>query len=502
MLFNSLEFIYLFMPLVLVVFYCLKYYHWENATIWWLIIASLSFYAWWSPPHLVLLIGSVIFNFLIHKLILRSYSLVILTFGIIINLSLLGYFKYADFLIGNFNLVTGDDVPALQIILPLAISFFTFQQISFLLDTHNRKITKCDFSKYCLFVVFFPQLIAGPIVLQKHTINQFNISHFYRKIFANFSVGITLFIIGLFKKIVIADSMSPIVGGVFSLAEAGEPVPFAAAWMGSIAYTFQIYFDFSGYCDMALGLARMFGIRLPINFNSPYKAINIVDFWRRWHITLSLFLRNYLYFPLGGNRHGIARRYLNLTITMVLGGLWHGASWNFVFWGFLHGLFLTINHAWNFFIPKDNFMPNFIAKCLSHSVTMFGVIIAWVFFRAESFSAAQAILKGMFGYEEVYQYKLWENIYAENLYFWYFAPAIAAIIYLTPNAAELARKYRPAIEFSYNFTRLTWLTRSIFNFLAWRPTLIWGVAFGVLGLASLMQVYRLDELTEFIYFNF
>ncbi|MBL1421631.1 MAG: MBOAT family protein [Alphaproteobacteria bacterium] len=502
MLFNSLEFIYLFMPAVLLVFYCLKYYHWENATIWWLIIASLFFYAWWSPIHLIVLLGSVIFNFQVHKQILRKKSLITLTIGISANLLLLGYFKYSDFLISNINFIFGDSMNLLKLVLPLAISFFTFQQVSFLLDTHNDKIEKCDFSKYCLFVVFFPQLIAGPIVLQKHTIKQFNRAHFYNRIFTNLSVGSTLFIIGLFKKIVIADGMSPVVGQVFSLAEAGEAVPFVAAWMGSLAYTVQIYFDFSGYCDMALGLARMFGIRLPINFNSPYKALNIVDFWRRWHITLSQFLRDYLYIPLGGNRGGVWRRYLNLTITMILGGLWHGASWNFAFWGLLHGVYLAINHAWRHFVPKSKFMPEIIGKTISHVVTMFGVIVAWVFFRADSFSGAQAILKGMFGYNEIYQYKLWQNFYAQNPFFWYFIPAIAALIYLTPNAIELVRKYRPVFEFNYNAPKFSVITAFIFKSLAWRPTIGWTFVLSTIALLSLAQVYRLDELTEFIYFNF
>lgn len=490
------------MPAVLLVFYCFKYFRWENATVWWLIIASLFFYAWWSPIHLILLLGSVIFNFQVHKLILRKRSLIILATGISANLLLLGYFKYADFVINNINSIFGDNITLLEIVLPLAISFFTFQQISFLLDTYNSKIEKCDFSKYCLFVVFFPQLIAGPIVLQKHTIKQFNNKHFYHRILTNLSVGSTLFIIGLFKKIVIADGMSPVVGSVFSLAEAGEAVPFMAAWMGSLAYTIQIYFDFSGYCDMALGLARMFGIRLPVNFNSPYKATNIVDFWRRWHITLSRFLRDYLYIPLGGNRNGVWRRYFNLTITMILGGLWHGASWNFVFWGFLHGLYLAINHAWSFFVPKPKFLPILIGKTISHLVTMLGVVVAWVFFRAESFSAAQAILKGMFGYNEVYQYKLWQSFYAQNPLFWYFIPAIAVLIYLAPNAIELVGKYRPVIEFNYKAAKFSIVTKLISKLLMWRPTLAWSFCLGAVAALSLVQVYRLDELTEFIYFNF
>ena len=238
-------------------------------------------------------------------------------------------------------------LPLPGIILPLAISFFTFQQVSFLCDSYAGRVRNCDFARYCLFVVFFPQLIAGPIVLQKDTLPQFKLSCFSRQVLLNLCVGSSLFAIGLFKKIVLADGVAPFANTVFGLAETTQGVPVEAAWIGTLAYTLQIYFDFSGYCDMALGLARLFGIRLPINFNSPYKATNIVDFWRRWHITLSRFLRDYLYIPLGGNRQGKARRYVNLLATMVLGGLWHGAAWTFVAWGALHGTYLIINHAWN-----------------------------------------------------------------------------------------------------------------------------------------------------------
>ena len=346
MVFSSLEFLYLFLPPVLLGFLALRAIGSERGIIWWLIAASIAFYAWWSVPYLILLIGSVVFNFMLHRWLLVSRDKVALTFGIIANLSALAYFKYANFFLGNVNAIFGFDLPMLSIVLPLAISFFTFQQISFLCDTYRGEVQDCDFARYTLFVVFFPQLIAGPIVLQKDTLPQFKLSVFKSKIGVNLAVGGTLFAIGLFKKIVLADSMAPYANLVFGAAGDAHGVPVEAAWIGALAYTFQIYFDFSGYCDMALGLARMFGIRLPINFNSPYKATNIVDFWRRWHITLSRFLRDYLYIPLGGNRCSMPRRYVNLFATMVLGGLWHGAAWTFVIWGALHGLYLTINHGW------------------------------------------------------------------------------------------------------------------------------------------------------------
>ena len=320
MVFSSLEFIYLFLPPTLIGFLILRATGWERGIIWWLIAASLAFYAWWSVAHLALLLGSVGVNYAFHRSLVRRKRKAVLALGITANLATLAYFKYADFLLQNVNAAVGTDLPMLGIILPLAISFYTFQQISLLHDTYVGKVEECDFSRYFLFVVFFPQLIAGPIVLQRDTIPQFRLAIFQSRLFVNLAVGGTLFAIGLFKKIVLADGIAPIANGVFALADSGQAVPLEAAWMGAIAYTFQIYFDFSGYCDMALGLARLFGIRLPINFYSPYKALSIVDFWRRWHMTLSRFLREYLYIPLGGNQKGETRRYVNLFATMVLGG--------------------------------------------------------------------------------------------------------------------------------------------------------------------------------------
>ncbi|MEH6525373.1 MAG: MBOAT family O-acyltransferase [Sneathiella sp.] len=505
MVFSSLEFIYLFMPPVLAVFFLLRHLNWEKGIIWWLIISSLGFYGWWSPLHLILLLSSVGINFGLHKIILKKQSKVALIIGTIGNLATLGYFKYADFLIGNFNLITETQTPLLHVVLPLAISFFTFQQISFLYDTYAGNVVKCDFARYCLFVVFFPQLIAGPIVLQKHTIPQFKLSIFRHQSLLNFSVGTTLFVIGLFKKIVLADGVAPMANSVFNLADAGQAVPMEAAWMGAIAYTFQIYFDFSGYCDMALGIARMFGIRLPLNFNSPYKSLSIIDFWRRWHITLSTFLRDYLYFPMGGNRKGVPRRYINLTATMILGGLWHGASWNFVIWGALHGTYLIINHAWRGLdLPAlgETYLSPFVYSMGARMFTLTAVIIAWVFFRAESISGATKILGGMFGVSEYHSAKIWVDILQDGGFFWAQAFFLAVIVFVYPNSVEIVRKYRPALEIRALIKGRAWQSMSWWRSLAWRPSPGWSAALFIIGLASIIQIYRLDELTEFIYFNF
>ncbi|WP_120495626.1 MBOAT family protein [Kiloniella sp. EL199] len=505
MVFSSLEFIYLFLPPVLLVFYLLRFLQWENGIVWWLIAASLAFYAWWSPIHLILLLFSVTANFYLHKVLLERKSRLVLTSGIIGNLGLLLYFKYADFLIGNVNAIAGSEIPLLGIVLPLAISFFTFQQISFLFDTYRGEIEQCNFSKYCLFVVFFPQLIAGPIVLQKHTIPQFTLKTFTQRVGLNFATGATLFVIGLFKKIVIADGIAPYSTSVFTLAEQGQALPIDVAWMGTIAYTFQIYFDFSGYCDMALGLARMFGIKLPLNFNSPYKAQNIVDFWRRWHITLSVFLRNYLYIPLGGNRKGPVRRYVNLTITMLLGGLWHGASWNFVFWGLLHGIYLSINHAWSaigFHKNLEVFFHPLVIKVFYHALTLLGVMVAWIFFRAESFTGAETMLLSMFGQAGYIYPDIIKDLALDHEFFWFISCVIGFIIFFCPNSVEITRRYQPTIDYKSLLDKTHQLKARFIKAYAWRPSTNWSCAMLGVGVISLLQIYRLDELTEFIYFNF
>jgi len=501
MVFSSLEFIYLFMPPVLIGFFLFRALRMEGAIIWWLITASLAFYAWWSPVHLLLLLASVGVNFTIHRYLKVNRSRTVLAAGIVGNLAVLAWFKYADFLLENVALMVGGKSDALGIVLPLAISFFTFQQISFLLDTWNKKIESCDFKRYVLFVTFFPQLIAGPIVLQKDTIPQFRLDNFVSRTGLNLLLGSTLFGIGLFKKIVLADGIAPVANAVFSAADAGQTVPMETAWLGSLAYTFQIYFDFSGYCDMALGIARMFGIRLPINFNSPYKALSISEFWRRWHITLSRFLRDYLYIPLGGNRSGILGRHGNLVATMLLGGLWHGAGWNFVIWGGLHGGYLVINHMWREVVHVQGvqmYVPRTIRVIASWTLTMVAVIVAWGFFRAETFAGAVSILSAMFVPTEVSTYATLSGITIDTSFAVFLIAIMFLIVTSLPNSIELTRRYQPVIdtmkELAINsFGRTNWL---------WRPTSGWGVLCSIGGLVALVQLYRLNDMTEFIYFNF
>ncbi|MDY6896734.1 MAG: MBOAT family protein, partial [Cyanobacteriota bacterium] len=392
MLFNSLEFIFLFLPITLLAFFQIGKTGNYRFAIAFLVAASVLFYGWWNPPYLILLIFSLIFNYFIGSALSNKFKIyfskkLLLTLGIIVNLALIGYFKYANFFLSSVSGLVGKNFDIENIVLPLAISFFTFQQIAYLVDAYKGETKEYNFLDYCLFVTFFPQLIAGPIVHHKEVMPQFADKSTYRFNLENMAVGMTIFSMGLFKKVVFADNIAVYATPIFKAASEGVAPALFEAWIAALAYTLQLYFDFSGYSDMAIGIARMFGIKLPINFNSPYKAISISDFWRRWHITLSNFLRDYLYIPLGGSRKGEIRRNLNLLITMLLGGLWHGAGWTFVFWGGLHGTYLVINHQYRSLrkrLGHDLRNTNWLDRGFGWLITFVAVVIGWVFFRAES----------------------------------------------------------------------------------------------------------------------
>ncbi len=348
MLFNSYTFLFLFLPFtwILFRFACAKRV--LDVALALLMIASLVFYSYWNPPFVFLILFSILFNYSWGRLIERSSQhtrthTLWLYSGVAINLLLIAYFKYANFMMSNITWLFAEEWSPRDIFLPLGISFFTFQQIAYLIDCSKGLAKEHAFTHYALFVTFFPQLIAGPIVRYEEIMPQFSRLRTFAMNYRNIAMGLTLLSLGLFKKVVVADTLSPWVAAAF---DTHAPLTLFEAWGGVLSYTFQIYFDFSGYSDMALGLGKLFNIDLPINFNSPYKALSISDFWRRWHMTLSSFLRDYLYIPLGGNRQGKLRRNVNLMTTMLLGGLWHGASWNFVVWGGLHGAYLVVNHAY------------------------------------------------------------------------------------------------------------------------------------------------------------
>lgn len=402
MLFNSYEFIFVFFPLVVFGFFlCARYFSLDTA-LGFLVVGSLAFYAYWNPAYLVLLLFSIGFNFVIGRVLSKENywrRRSVLIFGIGVNLGLLAYFKYANFFVDNVNVVFGSEWDMGTIFLPLAISFFTFQQISYLVDAWQGKTHEYNFLHYALFVCFFPQLIAGPIVHHRDMIPQFMKLENLTPRWSNFAVGLSIFAIGLFKKTVIADGLSVYVGPVYDVGPAAGNIDFFRAWGSSLAYTFQLYFDFSGYSDMAIGAARVFGIRLPINFFSPYKATSIIDFWRRWHMTLSQFLRDYLYIALGGNRKGRYRRYVNLFLTMLLGGLWHGAGWPFVVWGGLHGSYLMVNHGWRNMMTRCgwDFSHYLSYRLFGWAVTFIAVVFSWVYFRAPTLEQGNQIALAMLG---------------------------------------------------------------------------------------------------------
>jgi len=391
MLFNSPPFLFVFLPVTLLTTWAGLRLFGRTAGVAVLIAASLVFYASWHVWAVAVLLASTAANLVVAYGLIGADRLMVrrgmLVAGLLANVAVLGYFKYTNFFIANLDRISGLDIPLAKIVLPLGISFYTFQKIGFLVDVYERKITEIRPLEFLLMVSFFPQLIAGPIVHYRDIVPQLMRS--LRVEARSIALGLSLFAVGLAKKAVLADALAVYARPRF-LEAAHGPVEFFSGWIGALSYTFQIYFDFSGYCDMAIGLALMFNIVLPVNFNSPYKSASIIDFWRTWHMTLSRFLRDYVYVPLGGNRRGSLRRYVNLLLVMLVGGLWHGAAWTFVAWGAIHGAYLLVNHLWR---AAGLALPRFLAWPL----TFLAVAVAWVPFRAESLAAAFRMLKGMAG---------------------------------------------------------------------------------------------------------
>ncbi|MBT8422110.1 MAG: MBOAT family protein [Gammaproteobacteria bacterium] len=498
MLFNSEVFLFVFLPLTLAVFYMAGALRRIRVAVFLLVIASLIYYAWWNPAYVPLILGSMVLNYLLGLALAgvvrrqqRRRAKLLLTLGVAGNLGALGYFKYAGFLVANLAAVGVTDMTPPDILLPLAISFFTFQQIAYLADVYQDKVAENNPLSYALFVTFFPQLIAGPIVHHSEMMPQFGDKSIGRFKLANLLAGSAIFFIGLFKKVVIADNIAPFANTVFRAAEAGATVSFADAWAGSLSYSFQIYFDFSGYSDMALGIARMFGICLPINFNSPYKATGIIDFWRRWHMTLSRFLRDYLYIPLGGNRLGQRRRYANMFVVMLLGGLWHGAGWTFVAWGALHGLYLSINHGWRAWRGEAR-SDSVVARASATLLTFVLVVFAWVFFRAESFASALTIVTAMVSPPAVSPRALLAGLTLDREIVLRLA-LLGVIVAFLPNTQQFMRRVMDP-----EFYRIRVDTR----FTAW---LVWGsnpASACVVALFTALAVMSLWQPSEFLYYQF
>jgi alginate O-acetyltransferase complex protein AlgI len=412
-LFNSYEFVFGFLPICVIGYRLLGQWYGSSRALW-ILAASIFFYGWWSPRSIWILLISILINYVAGVIILdyrrrknlRAARSALLC-AIFIDLTALGIFKYTDFIITNINWLAGLSIPEAHIVLPIGISFFTFTQIAYLVDIWREFAPDYTLTRFGLFVSYFPHLIAGPILHHAQMMPQFDRMEDSRVRREDIAAGCLYFVFGLAKKVLIADSFAEYATPIFTAARDGHNILLGTAWLGALAYTFQLYFDFSGYCDMAIGMSRMLGIELPINFNSPYKSRNIIDFWRRWHITLSAFLRDYVYIPLGGNRRGLVRRYLNLMATMLIGGLWHGANWTFVFWGGLHGVYLVINHLSIAYRKRRQLLldPSRPLLAISQPLTLFfarsmtfvAVVVGWVFFRAETFRAALDLLAGMLG---------------------------------------------------------------------------------------------------------
>lgn len=465
MLFNSYEFMFLFLPLTFAGYFALGHWRLPRAALGWLTLASFFFYGWWDVRYVPLLMGSIVFNFLAGRRIEAARKKKLwLTAAVLGNLLLLGYFKYMGFFLATVDAVTGSGWVVPHIVLPLGISFFTFTQTAYLIDAYRGETRRYSFLNYCLFVTIFPHLIAGPIINHRAMIPQFSRLRNFVIDYRNLAQGLCLFTMGLFKKVVIADQLSPWVNAVFAQASS---VTFYEAWAGALGYTFQLYFDFSGYSEMAIGLGLMFNLHFPVNFNSPYQADSIIDFWRRWHMTLGGWVKNYLYIPLGGNRHGEWHRLRNLLVSMLLIGLWHGAGWTYVFWGGLHGVCLVINHTWRR-LGVD------LPQGLCRLVTFLSVVIAWVFFRADSFADAGAVLSGMLRVQDLLlpSAGLWRLADPVSEVFGWLAVLMAGLM-VCQNPLQWLRGFR---------TSWTWLAVSL-----------------ALGLLSL---YSLSHVSDFLYFQF
>lgn len=521
MLFNSYFFLFVFLPTTLAGVSFLGAFGWKRWIVAWLLTASLFFYAWWNVLFLPLLVGSLLFNYSLGLLCRTKHGKdrLVLVFGIACNLALLVYFKYADFFMAQLTELAGLSHESLKLTLPLAISFFTFQQIAYLVDSYRGAVVERNILRYMLFVTFFPHLIAGPLVHHREMIPQFSMHNLLGISFERLAPAITIFTIGLIKKVVISDSLSTYVDPAFAAAETDIDLTFLEAWCAAIAFALKIYFDFSAYSEMAAGISFMFGIRLPINFFSPYKAQSIIDFWRRWHITLSRFLRDYLYIPLGGSRKGRYRQAINIFITMGLGGFWHGAGWTFIIWGVLHGIYLSVNHVFRH-LTAGRIPDTRSSRFVFHAVTFLSVLIAWVFFRADSLSGACNIIFAMAGGNGIalpptYLQHL-NHLGQLGAYFqdaglsyvdmYYFQGAVELVViaslllwvWLAPNVHEFTDSCKAVLEIykPERQRRESWHQR-----VTWKPSLSFASLTAAILSACLFTMYFSGEY-EFIYFQF
>jgi len=519
-IFSSPEFLFLFLPATLIGTILARRNSPFHALLW-LGLASAFFYAWWHPPSLLLLLASIAFNFVFGERIRRATTERAasrqLAFAVSANLLALAYFKYSGFLVSATSYAMGLTLRFHPPELPLGISFFTFTQIAYLVDTRRTRTTSTDFASYWLFVTYFPHLIAGPVLHHAQFMPQFKRRRAFTITSTSLAVGISLLAIGLAKKTLLADPLGIYASAVFDDAATGARPLLVESWIGALCYSFQLYFDFSGYSDMALGISRTINLRLPANFLSPYKATSIIDFWRRWHVSLSSFLRNYLYIPLGGNRKGRWRTKLNMFVTMLLGGMWHGAGWTYILWGGFHGALLVFNHAWRNLVGQtDNRKgrPTLGLRLCGGLLTFLLVMIGWVLFRSADITTAARVLGGLVGLNGIslppsaaayipstldqvvrpaYEGAFAGSATLRNMginRLLVILPVASVIVWVMPNTAELFRR-RAAITPAPLVVR----TRSG----RWRPALVISLLLG--GLLA-MAILAINSRSEFLYFQF
>lgn len=512
MLFNSIEFLFLFLPVSLLGFLALQNQGNYRAIMLWLVGCSLIFYGWWNPVYLPLLAVSAIVNFSLGKQLATSIDKngkFWLWLGVLFNLGLLGYFKYANFFVDALGVLTPVNFHLGKIVLPLAISFYTFQQITYLVDTHRGKTKPHSFLEYGLFVTFFPQLIAGPIVHHSEMLEQFQRLTYLDRRAENLVIGASIFVIGLFKKVVVADTFAQFATPLFTLSGSGYELSIADGVIGVLSYSFQLYFDFSGYSDMAIGLACMFGLRLPVNFFSPYRSQNISEFWRTWHATLSRFLRDYVYSGLGGFMCSPRRQRFNLFATMFLGGVWHGAGWTFVVYGICHGFYVVVHQLWRIHVSGPlGLVQRRDYKAVAQVFTFLVIVMTLVVFRAESLSEAGNIYEAFFRWNSfqvspdyLVSLKSIESFQVVSHFMGGVqVPAlVAAVLFITlvfcwvlPSTFQLFRPFNVMIENPL-------AGRPPVMDFCWRPCRWWAFFIGVLLVASLMN---LTQVSEFLYFQF
>lgn len=500
MLFNTIEFLFIFLPFALLMFYAPALFGCKHdllQTVCLLILGAVSlvFYSWWDYHILPVIIISVVFNLGIGRVIesSRTHRFAWLFVGVAGNIAALAYCKYFNFLVSILSCVANSNIPPQDITLPLGISFFTFTQIAYLVDIRRRVFSHARLLDSAAVVLFFPHLVAGPILYHHEMLSQFTSSRFGRFNRRQFLIGMTVFTLGMFKKIVLADGLAKFGTEVFLAVSGGHLPNLGEAWRAALAYTLQLYFDFSGYSDMAVGLANMFGLRVPINFFSPYKATSIIDFWRRWHISLSIFLKKYLYISLGGSRHGLMRKYLNIGTVMIICGIWHGAGWTFIVWGAFHGVLLLMNHAW-----RDHLWPRVSSFCTSRVfdlacglLTFLCVLVGWVIFQASDLHDAFIILKGMAGLNP----HMARRIHGGGSELWIAAGLL--MCWLTPNTQQIMRRFTIANDVPRLPEPRGWMRR-----LMWRPSMAYALAIGLLLVAEVDKIATSGHGPIFLYFQF